>query len=118
MTTVPKTVIKIPVNCNLLIFSIPVILPNITAIIGLIEEIGVAIDAPISLMAVMNAEVPITQPMIPDNDKNFIDLILSSLSLSLYLVLASLEDIKIIKLVMPMIMVLIDVNPKASVPSN
>ncbi len=65
MIIVPKQTKSIPIVCNTENFSLRNIIPRITAIIGLIEDIGVAREVPINSKEVKNVTAPNPQLRIP-----------------------------------------------------
>lgn len=69
MIIVPKQTKMIPRVCNVENFSFRNIIPRITAIIGLIEDIGVAREVPINSNEVKNVTAPSPQLRIPVKPK-------------------------------------------------
>ena len=69
MIIVPKQTKSIPIVCNLENFSFKNTIPRITAIIGLIEDIGVAREVPINSNEVKKVTAPNPQLRIPVRPK-------------------------------------------------
>ena len=69
MIIVPKQTKSIPIVCSVENFSFRKTIPRITAIIGLIEDIGVAREVPINSNEVKNVTAPNPQLRIPVKPK-------------------------------------------------